>query len=112
MIQTPAGKFRHRISIEAPTETRDANGGVAPQWGQIGLFWASIEPLQGRELIVAKESYADVTHKIMVRYFDHATLTNKCRINFNGRLFNILGILKLEERNITYQIMARESLPA
>ena len=73
-----AGRLRHRVYIRNPVITTTAKG------DQLKVFdvpipstdpdaWASIEPLVGRELIVARGIRADVSHKIMMRFTRLAT---------------------------------------
>src|SRR6185437_1339320 len=71
-----AGDLRHRITIKehAPAYddyNRPVKATDGSDWKPIqptGSFWAAIEPLSGREIIVAKEVAPTATHVIRMRY--------------------------------------------
>lgn len=132
------GPLRHRVKIQTPVITRDDCGGAIETWedfaapasgvytdpaiagaetdsGTTGVlttltstFYASIEPLIGREYMAAKQMQADVTHKIRMRYIPGLTTT--MRIVFGTRVFEIESILNVQERNRELVIMATEDV--
>lgn len=68
-----AGRLRHKVYIRNPVVT------MTPKGDQLQDFqapiptdepdaWASIEPLQGRELIVARGIRADISHLLKFRF--------------------------------------------
>ena len=64
-----AGSLRHRIEILRTTGgTADAYGEKPENQVSLGTFWASIEPISGRELWQAQQVQSDVTHRIIMRY--------------------------------------------
>ena len=109
MIKLEAGKLRHRVTIETPSATRDSVGGVLISWQSVETTWASITPLSGRELDIARQSYADVTHSITMRVPDDP-ITNKERLKFGTRIFNLYPPLNTDERGNEYKILAKENL--
>jgi SPP1 family predicted phage head-tail adaptor len=102
------GKLRHRIAIEQVAETRDADGSVIEGWSAHATVQASIEPISGREYIAAQSTQADVTHRIRLRYL--SGITPKMRVNYNSRIFDILSVINVGERNRELQLMCRESI--
>lgn len=67
-----AGKLRHAIYVLAFTDTRTPKGDRVREFEAVPTRptddWASIEPLRGRELVVAQGMRADLTHRITMRY--------------------------------------------
>lgn len=102
------------MSIEAPSDTQDASGQPSTNWSLVAVVDASIEPLTGRELANAQMTWAEVTTRIMVRYIAGLTsaITPKNRITWNGKVYDIMAALNLEERNILIEIMAKELIGA
>ena len=90
-----AGKLRHKLRIMQPTDNITAKGDneIVYDTAQATAYcYAKVEPLAGRELQVAMQMRADITHKIEVR--GHvATITHRTQLwwNDNGttRKFNV-----------------------
>jgi SPP1 family predicted phage head-tail adaptor len=102
------GKLRHRITIELVTETQDIDGSVIESWSAYATSQASIEPISGREYFAAQSTQADVTHRIRIRYL--SGITPKMRVNYSSRIFDILSVININERNRELQLMCRESI--
>jgi SPP1 family predicted phage head-tail adaptor len=98
----------HRITIEARSTAQDSFGGQSPDWVPLGVFYANVKPMTGRELETAQAIHAEVTHEVRMLY--DARVTAKHRIRFNGRLFDILSVLNMNERGIETRISAKEGL--
>ena len=103
-----AGSMRHRIRIEAPTETQRPDGSVIRIWHTFLSAWASIEPLTGREHFAAEREQADVSHRIRMRFAPG--ITHKMRISFASRIFEIESVINVGERNRELILMCRESI--
>jgi SPP1 family predicted phage head-tail adaptor len=105
-----AGKLRHRISIERSIETQDSSyNEPLLQWVLFAEVSASITPLNGRELIRAKQVELEVDTEITIRYLDG--LSPKMRIIYRGRIFEILSIINTEERNRELRLLCSEVKP-
>jgi SPP1 family predicted phage head-tail adaptor len=102
------GKLRHRITIEETTETQDADGSVIENWSAFATVQSSIEPISGREYFAAQTTQADMTHRINLRYV--AGVKPKMRVKFGSRIFDILSVINVNERNRELQLMCRESI--
>jgi SPP1 family predicted phage head-tail adaptor len=100
--------MRDRITFQTVTEAKDSYGGVVPTWSDYETVWASVEPLVGREFFAAKQTQADVTHKIRCRYL--AGVTPKMRVVYKERIFNIGPPINIRERNHEMLLMATEVL--
>jgi SPP1 family predicted phage head-tail adaptor len=102
-----AGPLRHRIAIERVTETRDTDGSAIETWSTYATVQASIEPISGREYFAAQSTQADLTHRIVMRYL--SGIIPKMRVKYRSRIFDILSVINVEERNRELQLMCRES---
>lgn len=104
-----AGALRHRITIQQKTIGTDAFGGPTETWADVCTVNASIEPLNGRELILAQSVNAETTERIRIRY--RSGITAAMRIVFGARLFNITAPpINPEERNRELILMVSEGL--
>jgi head-tail adaptor len=79
-----AGSLRHVCEVWQPVETTTAKGDVEFTYAQstepLDIEYCSIEPLQGRELLFARQVVADVTHKISFRY--RRDITHKTQLRW------------------------------
>lgn len=83
-----AGRLRHRVTIEEPTETQNATtGAIAVTWSAL---WtnvpAEVAPRSGREFLAAQQLQAEVSTLITFRWRDG--LTPKMRIVHGARIYN------------------------
>lgn len=109
MLPIQAGRLRHRITINKPVPgTPDSYGGVQNTWQSVGTFWASIESLSGREFEVAKSYAATVSHRIVMRYAPGILPTYQ--VIYGTRIFNVNGVLNVEERNRQLTLFCTEQI--
>lgn len=101
-----SGDLIHHIQFEKRNEPRGAQGGIAESWTPVGRRWAEIKPLDGKELIQARQIKPTVSHRVRLRYF--ASVTTKLRIVFQTRVFGIDNVLNVEERNIEHVCLCTE----
>jgi len=106
MIQP--GKFRYLVTIEKLDGNLDAAGQEIQNWVSHGQRYASIEPLNARELYTARQLFADVTTQMTMRYL--AGVTPKMRISYSGRVWNIRSIINAENANRELQILVTEAV--
>lgn len=105
------GKMRHSLTLQTYNKTVDGHGDVRDDddenWSDTRTFWASIDPVSGREFYEAGQSQSQVTHKIRCRYFPG--LKTEQRLVYHGeRIFEIVSVIDWEDRHESYLIMARE----
>ena len=107
-----AGKLRHRVHLQEPTETRDGYGGVTLGWSTAATLWASVEPLRGRELLEAQRVGTRITHRVRLR--ERAGVNHSHRIALlDGtgaveKILNIDTIIRPEERGIELELLCIE----
>lgn len=100
------GKLRHVIEIQEHTETRGPNRQIVRDWRPVTQWWASIDPLSGRELQFAQQVHADARVRIRMRPYEG--LSPKHRIKFGERLYNILDVRDFDERGEIAEAMCVE----
>jgi SPP1 family predicted phage head-tail adaptor len=92
-----AGKLRQRIEIVQPSTSRDSMGGTTPGGGSsLGVVWASVETLSGRDALAAQAFTAVVTHRVTIRYMPGVLA--KQQVIFGSRKFQIEAVTNPDER--------------
>jgi len=100
------GKLRHRVTIQNKVTLPDGYGGVTSTWQDVATVWASVEPLNGRELYAAQQVKAELTHRIRIRYM--SGIKPEMRIAFDNRTFEIEAIIDPEERHESLELLCSE----
>lgn len=124
-IYIRAGKMRRRVEVQALTAPEPANAyNEKPpvNWQTIAVRWAQIEPQKGQEPFIGAQIQPDTTHRITLRFFPG--LSTKMRLLVRDpnaaatsdfpeggyRVFNILDVQNLDERDRTLQLSCTEVL--
>lgn len=103
----PAGRRYKRLMIEKFTEgDHDALGATTKTWKKYVVRWASVLPKTSREYWASNQIHADMTHMLEMSYVPN--LTSEMRINFGGRILNIIEAINLEELNVTHRLVCSE----
>lgn len=103
-----AGQLRHRLDIQAATETRDTFGGVVLTWATISTVWGSLEAIGQTPIFVGDQVKGITTYRIIVRYFQG--LTSKHRVMYQGRIFDLLSLVVPGERKAFHELLAQEQI--
>lgn len=102
-----AGRLNKRIIIQR--KTGSASSMTEPETlGTVKTVWACLEPLQGKAYFEANRQNSEVTIKITIRYLQG--ITPDMQILFGTRIFEIISIINVGERNCEMQLMCREVL--
>ncbi|KNF07009.1 phage head-tail adaptor, putative, SPP1 family [Gottschalkia purinilytica] len=72
--------------------------------------WASVRHLRGKEFYQAAQVQAENTLVFNCRYFKG--LEQSMQIKYNNKIYNIVHINNLYERNSEYEIQAKEVIPS
>jgi SPP1 family predicted phage head-tail adaptor len=107
-----AGALRHRVSIQKLDGTRDSLGAENQTWINVMTSLpASIEQVDGRELVSADRIQAEATHRIVTRFFTNS-VTPKMRIFWpeRSRTFDILSIANQDFRNRQFEFVCKERI--
>jgi SPP1 family predicted phage head-tail adaptor len=101
------GKLRHRIEIQKKTVESDALKQEMETWTPFASCWARVEPLNGREYIAAGQVNAELTARITMRYREG--VTSDMRVVCKEKVFEILGVVNTDMRNIELVLMCKEA---
>ena len=102
-----AGRLRHRVTIQEKVVTRDTFGEEVITWTDVATVWGSVEPMRGREFMEGRQVEAEVSTRIRIRYFPDG-VEPEDRVSYDGRVFDILAVIEVEERHREMQLMCRE----
>lgn len=63
-----AGRLRRLLTLQQPTETRGASGGVSTAFADVATVWGAVEPLTTKELLSAGQVSGEITHRVVIRW--------------------------------------------
>lgn len=63
------GDKPHRITIQRMATTQDEIGNEIPSWDNLVSVWADVRDISGREYFAAKQTSAEVSAQVTIRYF-------------------------------------------
>ena len=89
-----------RISIESPSQSKDASGGNVTAWGSLtGTIWAAVKNMSGNERRVTTHGgqVSEARTEFTIRYI--AGITTKMRISYSGAYYNITHVNNFNEAN-------------
>lgn len=107
-INIQSGKLRHYLTLQQPTESRDAMGGVTRTWSAVGNLHGEVRPVSAREFVNGERLTQDVTHIIRTRY--RAGVTPSMRFTWGGRVFNIEKVINAQESGVMLEFTCIEDL--
>jgi SPP1 family predicted phage head-tail adaptor len=103
-----ASEARHKIDIQCKTYNPDGEGGGDMAWTTIHPnVSAAIYPIRASQVFEYKSIGVDATHLIKTRAY--IPISEKDRILFQGRIFEILTIENLQESNYINVITCKEA---
>lgn len=106
-VVTGAGQRDKLVTIEYPVESRDAEYSAPTSvWLPFGRVWARIEPLSGREYFLNRETQTDVSVRMTMDY--RAGITNKMRVNYRGKLYQITTVIDPNEAHEEIELMCSD----
>jgi len=106
-----AGKLRHRLLLDEPIATQDDTGGEVINWSAFGTVWASVEPLRGREQLIANQALAPLDTRIRIRWSPAVNMvTAKWRGTHQGIIYNFKSLSQTDMGHREIEIMAQSGL--
>lgn len=95
-----SGPLRHRIEIQAPTESRDSSGGGSVTYATVATRYGAVEPFTSRERLIAGQMGTRVSLRVRLRWYEG--LTTRHRLKHGTRTFGIVGVIQPDERKIEH----------
>ena len=106
---TPAGDFRHRLTILRRLIGPTNETGETTQTNYLTQTrWAKIETPTAEERYRAAEVYEDVSHVVTLRYTPDLTAADT--LQFEGKTFDIASLTDPEERHIELLLLCKEQV--
>ena len=105
-----AGKKRHLITIQQRTDTKSSTGAVTTTWTKFKSLWANVSDIRGYEKESANAAWPGSDSKIMFSYV--SGLLPTMRILFNDKIYSILDIENVEERNRNIKLICQSGVKA
>lgn len=93
-----AGDLRHRIVIERAERTSDGAGGSTTEWETVAEVWAAIWSRSADEDFRFDRVAGTATHDVWIRH--RADVSPDMRIRFGSRVFDVLGVIDVEDRGV------------
>lgn len=104
-----AGNLNKKVEIQnLGTTTNDFGEVEDGQWTLFKTVYANILPVSGKEGFMSNTDFAKTSHKIRVRFFNG--LNASMRVVYDNRIFDILSVINVAERNKEYLIVATEGI--
>ena len=100
-----AGRLRKRITIEQRIPGSDF--AREDSWTDFVTVWAAVEPVRGAEAVAAEQIQSEVSAKVVMRYL--GGLRPDMRIRHEGRIYEIIAIIDVEERHRELNLMVKET---
>jgi SPP1 family predicted phage head-tail adaptor len=100
------GTLRHRLVIEAPLETTDANGDRRIVFQEAGEIWGDVEPLRSAGQFVADRPEQLTTHVVNARW--RTDVVAGMRLRMADRALLIRAVRNPDERKIRMSCLCEE----
>ncbi|MEO6147020.1 MAG: phage head closure protein [Sulfuriferula sp.] len=108
------GDFRRLVTLQSRSTSLDTFGSQVNTWNDLAQLWADMSPLQGNALLAAQAVHTEVTSQITVRYnsilFTDPKAVAAMRLSYAGRLFDILAMINVDERNHIVVLYCKEGM--
>ena len=98
-----AGKLDQRVTIQRLVEGVDDYGQPINEWEDVGSYWASVEPLRGREFIAMQAAVSELQTRIRLRWV--AGIHSTMRVVHEGTLYGIGAVIHVESARRELQLM-------
>lgn len=102
------GKLRERITIEECVEVVDEDGFSVMAWQTKAKAWAYVNNLFGKEYWTAKQYNAENTVEFTIRFSACKNISDKERIVFRSKVYNILSVDNVQYKNEYIKLKAKE----
>jgi SPP1 family predicted phage head-tail adaptor len=103
------GARRHYVTLEAPIDTSDDNGGATRIYAPVATFWARVVPRAAAMIDRADQQQQQVSYDIYFRA--RPDLTAAMRLTLGARRFQILAFNEVDERGATMRALCEEVKP-
>ena len=85
------GKLRHRVTVQRPTQSKNAAGGVTVTYADECKRWAFVKPMTGREIMRAQQTIALMPYDVELNRAVPG-MTPDWRFVWDGKNLNVKNI--------------------
>lgn len=111
IITNRTSDYRHNITVEKPTRTKDDTGATSVVWSTYCTVMAEIYHAKGKERSSDGKLLSVGTYTIGFRHDSRtAGITHDMRVKHGTRVFDIEEINNVEERNQKFVLSCKEEL--
>lgn len=84
------GILNRRLTLEAPADVPDGQGGFGRNYSAVSTIWASVMPAGARDAFDADARGANVSHRIVMRR--NAAVTLRHRLRDGAAIFHLIAM--------------------
>jgi SPP1 family predicted phage head-tail adaptor len=103
-----AGKLRHKVTLKTSAYSQNEYGEPSETWTSSTTLWARIEPLRGRELLLAQQVTPEASFRVTTRYDSSNTIDPAYRLYHGSRVLEVVSIQNPEEKNEFVELLCKE----
>lgn len=103
-----AGQLRHRVTIQAPSITKNERGAEVPSWVDVATVYADVRTPNGRERTANEQVVANLTHIVTMRY--RADVLPTHRLKWGTRVFSLIAAPDPDNRRKTLVCQCQETV--
>lgn len=102
------------LVLEQLVRARDTHGNVVETWATLlATVWVKLQPMTGRELLLAASVESRVTHRVTMEYRLDATVGAAMRFRTltgaaRARVFNVEDVRDLDEAHVLLELDVQE----
>jgi SPP1 family predicted phage head-tail adaptor len=106
---TAIGELRLRLTLEAPVEADDGEGGVTRTWNAVTDLWAALTPLAMDEKTITDRETPLLKYRVTIRHRDDVSEANRFRLG--SRTLVIRAVRDPDERGEFLECLVEEERP-
>lgn len=108
-----AGKYKHIVTFQRLMESRNNYGeidrGSEANWEDFLKARVGIYPISSKEVVQAKMTESEITHRIQMRYNPSIVINSHMRIKYGSRIFDIVSPpINYQEANMEIEMLCKE----
>jgi SPP1 family predicted phage head-tail adaptor len=104
-----AGALNRRLSIDQPVISQNETGEEIINWSERAVVWASIEPIRGKEALIAGANLASMDTKIRFRWSRTVDelLSSKWRMRYKGTIYDVVSLVQIATGKREVEVLAK-----
>lgn len=105
------GELRDVVELQARVNTPDGQGGFTEKWLTQARVRANVQPLSGREYLMAQQLGTALSHNVTIRY--HEGLLPSWRVKVSdGRVLNIRSVANPDSVKRVHMLYCEQIIPS